>query len=104
MKQVRRDAGDESKKGRWRDGCTCPLTHEEDNRADRSIKTALCGSAHRGRPARCGDRQGPAIPRPLIADLVASGKLRVGVGLGSPPVAIKDPVTGELRGPAWDVA
>ena len=43
-------------------------------------------------------------PDPRIADLVASGKVRVGVGLGSPPVAIKDPVTGELRGPAWDVA
>src|SRR3989475_7487328 len=43
-------------------------------------------------------------PDPRVADLVASGKVRVGVGLGSPPVAIKDPVTGELRGPAWDLA
>ena len=40
---------------------------------------------------------------PRVADLVQAGKLRVGLGLGSPPVAIKDPVTGELRGPAWDL-
>src|SRR5881396_4052654 len=43
-------------------------------------------------------------PDPRVADLVQAGKVRVGLGLGSPPVAIKDPVTGELRGPAWDVA
>jgi len=43
-------------------------------------------------------------PDPRVADLIQAGKVRVGLGLGSPPVAIKDPVTGELRGPAWDVA
>ena len=43
-------------------------------------------------------------PDPRVADLVQAGKVRVGLGLGSPPVAIKDPVTGELRGPAWDLA
>ena len=40
---------------------------------------------------------------PRVADLVQAGKLRVGLGLGSPPVAIKDPVTGEARGPAVDL-
>ena len=43
-------------------------------------------------------------PDPRVADLVQAGKVRVGLGLGSPPIAIKDPVTGELRGPAWDLA
>ena len=43
-------------------------------------------------------------PDPRVADLIQAGKVRVGLGLGSPPIAIKDPVTGELRGPAWDVA
>jgi len=43
-------------------------------------------------------------PDPRVADLIQAGKVRVGLGLGSPPVAIKDPVTGELRGPAWDLA
>ena len=43
-------------------------------------------------------------PDPRVADLVQAGKVRVGLGLGSPPIATKDPVTGELRGPAWDLA
>ena len=37
---------------------------------------------------------------PRVADLVQAGKLRVGLGLGAPMVAIKNPATGELRGPA----
>lgn len=40
---------------------------------------------------------------PRVADLVQAGKLRVGLGLGSPPVAMKDRVTGEVRGPAVDL-
>src|SRR5207245_3144635 len=43
-------------------------------------------------------------PDPRVADLVASGKVRVGVGLGGPAVTIKDPVTRAWRGPAWDLA
>src|SRR5471030_2809338 len=43
-------------------------------------------------------------PDPRIADLVMAGKLRLGLGLGSPALAIKDPVTGEVRGPALDLA
>ena len=41
---------------------------------------------------------------PRVADLVRAGKLRVGLGLGSPALAIKDPATGEVRGPALDLA
>jgi polar amino acid transport system substrate-binding protein len=37
---------------------------------------------------------------PRVADIVKTGKLRVGVGIGAPPIAVKDAVTGELRGPA----
>ena len=43
-------------------------------------------------------------PDPRVADLVKAGRLRVGLGLGSPALAIKDPVTGEMRGPALDLA
>jgi hypothetical protein len=38
-------------------------------------------------------------PDPHVADLIQSGKLRVGLGLGSPALALKDPKTGEVRGP-----
>ena len=43
-------------------------------------------------------------PDPRVADLVQAGKLRVALGLGSPVLAMKDPNTGELRGPALDLA
>ena len=43
-------------------------------------------------------------PDPRVTDLVQSGKLRVAIGLGSPVLAIKDPKSGELRGPALDLA
>ena len=46
--------------------------------------------------------QQPADPR--VADLVQSGKLRVALGLGSPVLAMKDANTGEVRGPALDLA
>ncbi len=42
-------------------------------------------------------------PDPRVADLVRAGKIRVGLGL-VPTFAIKDPVTGELRGIAIDLA
>jgi polar amino acid transport system substrate-binding protein len=38
-----------------------------------------------------------------VADLVEARRLRVGIGLGSPALAIKDPATGETRGPALDL-
>ena len=41
---------------------------------------------------------------PRVADLVRAGKLRVGLGLGSPALAVKDAATGEVRGPALDLA
>jgi polar amino acid transport system substrate-binding protein len=43
-------------------------------------------------------------PDPRVADLVQSGKLRIALGLGSPVLAIKDPASGEVRGPALDLA
>jgi polar amino acid transport system substrate-binding protein len=42
-------------------------------------------------------------PDPRVADLVRAGRVRVGLGL-VPTVATKDPVTGELRGVAMDLA
>jgi hypothetical protein len=39
-------------------------------------------------------------PDPRVADLVQSGKLRIALGLGSPALALKDPKSGEVRGPA----
>ena len=41
---------------------------------------------------------------PRVADLIQSGKLRIALGLGSPVLAIKDPNSGEVRGPALDLA
>jgi polar amino acid transport system substrate-binding protein len=40
---------------------------------------------------------------PRVADLVQSGTLRVGVGLGSLTTAMKDPATGEVKGPALEL-
>ena len=40
---------------------------------------------------------------PRVADLVEARKLRVGIGLGSPALAIKDAASGETRGPALDL-
>src|SRR5947207_14897039 len=42
-------------------------------------------------------------PDPRVADLVQDGKVRVGLGLGVPTLAIKDPATGQVRGPAFDL-
>lgn len=42
-------------------------------------------------------------PDPRVADIVRTGKIRVGVGL-VPTFAIKDPVTGEFRGVAIELA
>lgn len=39
-----------------------------------------------------------------IADLARAGRIRVALRLGSPALAIKDTSTGELRGPALDLA
>jgi polar amino acid transport system substrate-binding protein len=43
-------------------------------------------------------------PDPRVGDLVQAGKLRVALGLGSPALALKDPKSGEVRGPALDLA
>ena len=48
--------------------------------------------------------QAQQAPDPRVADLVRSGKLRVALGLGSPVLAIKDSKSGEVRGPALDLA
>jgi polar amino acid transport system substrate-binding protein len=41
---------------------------------------------------------------PRVADIIQSGKLRVGMGVVAPHWAIKDPQTGELRGLAIELA
>src|SRR2546423_8807714 len=43
-------------------------------------------------------------PDRRVSDLVGAGKLRVGIGVGAPHWAVKDPQTGELRGVAMDIA
>jgi polar amino acid transport system substrate-binding protein len=48
--------------------------------------------------------QAQQAPDPRVADLIQSGKLRVALGLGSPVLAMKDPKSGEVRGPALDLA
>jgi polar amino acid transport system substrate-binding protein len=40
---------------------------------------------------------------PRVADLVQAVSLRVGLGLGTPTLAIKNTTTGEVRGPAVDL-
>lgn len=42
-------------------------------------------------------------PDPRVADLVQAGKLRVGIGLGASLLALKDPATGEVKGPGLDL-
>jgi polar amino acid transport system substrate-binding protein len=48
--------------------------------------------------------QAQQVSDPRIADIVQSGKLRVGIGLANLVSSIKDPATGELRGVAADLA
>jgi polar amino acid transport system substrate-binding protein len=40
---------------------------------------------------------------PRVADLIQAARLRVGIGLGTPALAIKNPTTGEIRGPAVEL-
>jgi polar amino acid transport system substrate-binding protein len=42
-------------------------------------------------------------PDPRVADIAQSRALRVGVGLGSLTTAMKDPATGEVKGPALEL-
>ena len=39
----------------------------------------------------------------ITADIINAGKLRVGVGVGAAPIALKDAASGDLRGPAVDL-
>ncbi len=39
-----------------------------------------------------------------VADLLQAGRVRVGIGLGTAPSAIRDAQTGQVRGPAIDMA
>jgi len=48
--------------------------------------------------------QAQQAPDPRVADLVQSGKLRIALGLGSPVLATKDPKSGQVSGPALDLA
>jgi polar amino acid transport system substrate-binding protein len=40
---------------------------------------------------------------PRVADIVRSGTLRIGVGLGSLTTGIRNPATGEIKGPALEL-
>src|SRR5579871_964039 len=42
-------------------------------------------------------------PDPRVADLVQSGVLRVGLGIGSLTTAVREPATGEVKGPALEL-
>src|SRR5580704_6824061 len=42
-------------------------------------------------------------PDPRVADLVQSGMLRIGIGLGSSTTATRDPATGEVKGIALEL-
>jgi polar amino acid transport system substrate-binding protein len=44
------------------------------------------------------------VPDPRVADLVQAGRIRVGLGVVAPHWAVKDRVSGELRGVAVDLA
>jgi polar amino acid transport system substrate-binding protein len=48
--------------------------------------------------------QAQQLSDPRVADIVQTGKLRVGIGLANLVSSIKDPATGELRGVAADLA
>jgi polar amino acid transport system substrate-binding protein len=43
------------------------------------------------------------LPDPRVTDLAQSGALRVGLGLGSLTTAIRDPATGQIKGPALEL-
>ena len=60
------------------------------------VAAALLGTVASASPQQLAD--------PRVADLVQTGKVRVGLGLGTAALAIKDVATGELRGPAVDLA
>ena len=51
--------------------------------------------------AQTADAQQTQDPR--VADLVQAGVLRFGLGLGTPMTAVKNPKTGELKGPAVEM-
>jgi polar amino acid transport system substrate-binding protein len=56
-------------------------------------------------PLAAGAQNIPAqhSPDPRVADLVQSGALRVGLGLGSSTTATRNPATGEVKGPALEL-
>ena len=47
--------------------------------------------------------EGQHTSDPRVADIIEVGKLRVALGLGSPVLAMKNPTTGEVQGPALDL-
>ena len=102
---IRRGAG--GAKG-WDQGECKPAAHGPDAEPGNRVtgagahtsnrKTAVCRhSPEVG--AVCGKA---ARTDPRVSDLIQSGKLRVGIGLGT-PLAVKNPTTGEVRGPTIDL-
>jgi polar amino acid transport system substrate-binding protein len=57
-----------------------------------------------GSPPRVSAVSAQPSSDPRIADIVAAGKIRAGLGIGNHAAAFKDPATGELHGVAADLA
>src|ERR1700744_5393987 len=55
------------------------------------------------RPLAVRGQSVQASTDPRVADLVQSGALRSGVGLGSSTTATRDSATGEIKGPALEL-
>jgi polar amino acid transport system substrate-binding protein len=55
-------------------------------------------------PSRTIAASAQASSDPRVADLVAAGKIRAGLGIGNHAAAFKDPATGELQGMATRLA
>ena len=81
----------------WSDDTRRPSRRMVLRAGSAGLATSLVGNAVCG-PASV------ATADPRVADIVRAGTLRVGLGLGVLTQAIKNPVTGELRGAALEIA
>jgi polar amino acid transport system substrate-binding protein len=66
--------------------------------------TAMIAVAITFPPSRTSAASAQASSDPRVADLVAAGRIRAGLGIGNHAAAFKDPATGELQGMATRLA